>query len=189
MDITSQGEHLTTPGLDKLISIRSAMNKGLTEKLKIAFPNSIGALRPLVDFQEIPDPNWLVGFTDGEGCFNINTFNSSASKLGEAVRLRFTLVQHSRDIELMNNLMLYLGCGKSTLSEKTNRVDFIIWKFKDIEEKLIPFFNKYPLQSSKRLEFTDFCKVALLMKNKAHLTKQGMEEIKQIKSGMNTGRN
>lgn len=75
------------------------------------------------------------------------------------------------------------------LIKKTNRVDFIICKFKEIEEKLIPFFNKYPLQSSKILEFIDFCKVALLMKNKVHLTEQGMKEIKQIKSGMNTGRN
>lgn len=113
LDIISRGEHLTTLGLEKLINIRSAMNRGLTEKLKIAFPNSLGVLRPLIDFKEIPNPNWLVGFTDAEGCFNINTLNSPASKLGEAVRLRFTLVQHSRDIELMNSLMLYLGCGKS----------------------------------------------------------------------------
>jgi len=82
----------------------------------------------------------------GEGCFNINNFKSLASKLGEAVKLRFTVVQHSRDIELINSLVFYLGCGKSIFSEKQNRVDFIVSKFSDIEEKLIPFFNKYYLQ-------------------------------------------
>jgi hypothetical protein len=51
-------------------------------------------------------------------------------------------------------------CGKSIFSEKQNRVDFIVSKFGDIEEKLIPFFNKYYLQGSKRLDYADFCKIA-----------------------------
>jgi hypothetical protein len=34
----------------------------------------------------------------------------------------------------------------------------------------------------------DFGKVVELMKNKAHLTSEGLEEIRKIKSGMNTGR-
>jgi len=38
------------------------------------------------------------------------------------------------------------------------------------------------------LDFADFCKVAELMKNKAHLTQEGLEEIRQIKAGMNTRR-
>lgn len=37
-------------------------------------------------------------------------------------------------------------------------------------------------------DYLDFVKVVELMKSKAHLTKDGLEEIKQIKSGMNRGR-
>lgn len=33
-----------------------------------------------------------------------------------------------------------------------------------------------------------FCLVANLMKNKAHLTSEGLEEIIKIKNGMNKGR-
>jgi hypothetical protein len=34
----------------------------------------------------------------------------------------------------------------------------------------------------------DFCKIANIMLNKSHLTTEGLEEIRQIKFGMNTGR-
>ena len=40
----------------------------------------------------------------------------------------------------------------------------------------------------KILDFEEFCKVAELMQNKAHLTQSGLEEIRIIKAGMNTGR-
>jgi hypothetical protein len=50
------------------------------------------------------------------------------------------------------------------------------------------FFQKYPLQGVKSKDFKDFCKVAELMENKAHLTAEGLDQIRQIKAGMNTGR-
>ena len=34
----------------------------------------------------------------------------------------------------------------------------------------------------------DFCKIVDIMRNKRHLTSEGLEEIRKIKSGMNTGR-
>lgn len=53
---------------------------------------------------------------------------------------------------------------------------------------MIPFFDKYPIVGAKRQDYLDFCKVAELMRSKAHLTSSGLEQIKQIKSGMNRGR-
>lgn len=40
----------------------------------------------------------------------------------------------------------------------------------------------------KLLDFKDFCKVATLIKEKVHLTTEGLKEIQKIKEGMNTGR-
>ena len=37
----------------------------------------------------------------------------------------------------------------------------------------------------KKENYLDFKKVSELMENKAHLTLEGLEKIKQIKSGMN----
>jgi len=54
--------------------------------------------------------------------------------------------------------------------------------------KIIPFFSKYPIEGVKAKDFDDFCKVAELMKSKVHLTSDGLEQIRKIKSGMNRGR-
>jgi hypothetical protein len=40
----------------------------------------------------------------------------------------------------------------------------------------------------KQLDFQDFCKVAKLMKEGAHRTKYGLEQIRLIKAKMNTQR-
>ena len=40
----------------------------------------------------------------------------------------------------------------------------------------------------KAHDFEDFCKVAELMQEKKHLTKEGIEQIKNIQGGMNRGR-
>jgi len=58
-------EHLTLGGLDKLISIRAALNLGLTSVLNTAFPNVITF--PKLDLwdSKIKDLNWLAGFTSG----------------------------------------------------------------------------------------------------------------------------
>lgn len=42
---------------------------------------------------------------------------------------------------------------------------------------------------SKSEDFKDFKEVAILIKNKEHLIKEGLLQIKNIKAGMNRGRN
>lgn len=37
-------------------------------------------------------------------------------------------------------------------------------------------------------DYKDFCKVSQIIQSKAHLTKEGLDRIDQIKSGMNRGR-
>ena len=55
--------------------------------------------------------------------------------------------------------------------------------------KLQPFFNDYPIQGIKSLDFADFKKVAEIIKNKDHLTDKGFNEIKKMVDGMNLDRN
>jgi hypothetical protein len=89
----------------------------------------------------------------------------------------------------MESLVKYLGCGKIYKKSSVPVVDFEVKKLSDITDKIIPFFKKYPLQGVKKQNFEDFCKVASLIKSGAHLTKSGLDEIRKIKSGMNTQRN
>lgn len=182
-------EHLTEEGLQKIIAIKSSMNWGLSNELKLAFPNIIPVERPVVQVPKIIDPNWLVGFVEGEGCFYVHIIKSKTCKLGKSVCLKFFITQHSRDTQLMKSLIDYLGCGKYVERIGQNAGDFIVQKFSDITLKIIPLLKLYPLEGSKRFNFIDFCKVANLMEKKVHLTQEGLDQILLIKAGMNRGRN
>jgi hypothetical protein len=179
-------EHLTLEGIQKIVNLKASLNKGLSDELKVAFPKTIPMQRPLVVDQVIKDPRWLAGFTTAEGCFYINIYKSKTTKLGEAIKLCFNLTQHSRDEELIRNIVEYLGCGNVYLHKELVSIE--IYKINDLNLKVLPLFEKYPILGAKLLDFHGFKQVAELMENKAHLTKEGLDKIRQIKAGMNRGR-
>ncbi len=183
----SKNEHLNKDGLSKIISLRSSLNKGLSGKKKVYFPNIIKVKRPKVDLLKI-DYNWIAGFFSGECCFFINISKSKDCKLGYTLMLQIIIDQHIRDKLLMNSLMATLGCGK--ISKRTNRdiITLRISKFQDIYSKIIPLFNQYEIRGIKLLDYKDFVLAAEFVNKKAHLTLKGLEYIRKIKSGMNKSR-
>ena len=86
----------------------------------------------------------------------------------------------------MRSLVEFLKCG--VIFKNREAIYFRVTKFHDITDKIIPFFEKYRIHGVKALDFADFCQVAELMKNKKHLTAEGLDQISKIKAGMNTGR-
>jgi hypothetical protein len=67
-------------------------------------------------------------------------------------------------------------------------LNLTIEKFSDITRIIIPFFIKYPILGVKSQDFSDFVKIADLIRDKEHLTEDGLDKIIKIKSGMNKGR-
>lgn len=108
--------------------------------------------------------------------------------MGVAIGLKFKVTQETRDLEVLKNLAKYLGCGRIELDSKRSIGHFVVVKYSDIVEKVIPLFHNHLLIGNKAKDFEDFCKVASLMKSKAHLTQEGLEKISEIKAGMNRGR-
>nr|YP_009582585.1 ribosomal protein S3 [Dactylellina haptotyla]QBL01970.1 ribosomal protein S3 [Dactylellina haptotyla] len=179
-------EHLTDNGLKKLVAIKASMNKGLPETLKNYFPNMFPVTRPIVTNQEIT-ANWLSGFTSAEGSFMIYVTESNECKIGYSSYLKFTITQHTRDKALLEKIVKYLDCGRVEKHDENSYV-FIVSKFSDINEKVIPFFNKYPIIGIKSEDFKYFCKAAELISNKKHLVSEGLDKIKELKTRMNKGR-
>ena len=89
------------------------MNLGLPEKLQLAFPDVVTVERPLVIDKKIQDPNWLAGFTSGEGSFIVIITANRTCSTGFQVVLVFHVSQHVRDEKLMRSFIIYLGCGKT----------------------------------------------------------------------------
>ena len=84
-------EHLNLEGLIKIVAIKTTINCGLCLELKLAFPDVVPVVRPLVKIKKIKYPNWLAGFTSGEGCFLIGIQARNSSSLGYQVYLEFKL--------------------------------------------------------------------------------------------------
>ena len=133
----------------------------------------------------IPDnlnPNWVAGFMEAEGCFFVKSFINSKENIQFVLGCQIT--QHNRDFILMNKILAFFNCGRFETTRGLY-VNFIVTKLLDINKIIIPFFDIYPIYGSKSKDFLDWKRIAKLMSERAHLTKQGAEEILRIKSNMN----
>jgi hypothetical protein len=68
-------------------------------------------------------------------------------------------------------------------SSNQGTAELIITKSSDLNQKVIPLLLKYNLSGVKLLDFERFKEVSLI-KNKMHLTSEGIALIKTIKDAM-----
>jgi len=189
VNIIAKKLHRTEQGINDIISCRASMNKGLTANLLKIFPNVQAVDRNIIKSNNLDEfyPFWLTGFVDGEGCFYIKMYQYNNIK---KVSINFSIYQNIRDLDLLKTIRDYLNCGIiETVSTRPNAAKFVVYKFEDIICKIIPFFDKYGLHGIKKLDYYDFRRVAsIISKNKNKLDEKTFNEIKLIKSNMNTSR-
>ena len=100
------------------------------------------------------------------------------------VQLKFTISQHIRDQVLINSLVDYFKVGLITKSRSTNV--FYVSNFKDNNQIIIPFFDKYHLQGTKLLNFLGWCEAAEIIQKKEHLTESGLKNLFLLKEKVQT---
>jgi hypothetical protein len=131
------------------------------------------------------NPNYIVGFVDGEGCFCIS-LNKNGERLPE-VRLIFEIELREDDEPILREIQATLGCGTiyhleyERYAKWRPHVKLKVSNFTDISQKIIPFFQRYPLQAKKQYDFEKFCQAAKLIQTKQHLTLEGIEQIRTLK--------
>ena len=145
----------------------------------------MGRTKPVVD------KDYVVGLTDGEGCFYVNVGRSLRYKSGFVVQLHFHIKMQEKDRFLLEKIKNTLDCGavyfqKEQRANHTQCYRYTVSAKRDILSKVIPFFKKYPLQStSKKVNFAIFQKIAKIVDSGRHLTKSGVTHIQKLKSTMN----
>ena len=131
-------------------------------------------------------PNYLSGFTDGEGSFNISVINREKDyKHGWKISLCFNISQ--KDDTIPKLFQKFLGCGKIRY-RKDGICYFDVRKTDDLAKIVVPFFKKFPLRSNKNNVFIIFCEALEVVENKKHLTKSGMEKILELRNKIVVGR-
>ena len=129
--------------------------------------------------------NYLSGFTDGEGSFNVSLRKRDDNTIGWQVVLTFNVSQ--KESYILSQLKKFLGCGR--LQERKDGIwYYIVSNPLAIQEKIIPFFEKFPFLSQKKQHnFMIFRKIAKMVLTKKHLDHDGLNEIVWLREKLNVG--
>ena len=140
--------------------------------------------------QERLNPYWLVGFTDGEGCFSISIFRNKTLRSGFQIFPEFVLTQGARGLDALEKVQKFFGCGKIYENKRYDNHRESLYRYcvrnkNDLITIICPFFNKYQLLTAKKNDFELFKKALEIIKDGNHLTESGFDEIQKIASKMN----
>jgi hypothetical protein len=125
---------------------------------------------------------WLVGFTDAEGNFNISLKGLNQNSYN-SLNITFQIGLHIDDLYILEYIKDKLNCGSISMSE--NRCNFFVNDQKSLINVILPIFKYSELKSSKYFQFLIFENAVNLLINKKHLSPEGrlkiLEYYKEIK--------
>ena len=131
------------------------------------------------------NPLFITGFTDGEGSFSISIRDLDKDTKKGRVLYVFSIGLHKKDEGILKSIQYTLGIGKIYGKGKEG-VQFRVESKKELLI-LIEHFDKYPLITKKGKDFMCFKKAIFLIKNKEHLTEEGLLKLVSLKALMGKG--
>ena len=143
--------------------------------------------RNILPISSYENPGFFTVYSDGESSFIISIYKKIICKTGWQVHPIFAIHIHKKDEILLRRIQSYfVGVGK-WVSRSSDSVVYTVNSIKDIINVIIPHFDKYPLLTKKPADYLLFKATVLLMKDKKHLTLDGLQEIVNIRASMNKG--
>ena len=175
-------------GIKKVINLINSKIK--TENLSCQIINNILNDERYTDFGKLTNLNlnlkkdlqnhWLAGFLDASDTqFQIEILNKNNEEV--KVRLNFEINQKEKNILIL--ILDFLG-GNWGYMESKNTYYYKSTSFGSAYN-LINYFNCYPLLSSKYVNYLKWRKAYIIIQDKNHLNKNGMDKILKLKSTMN----
>lgn len=187
-DIILEGGHLTMKGLEAIIAQTGRQPKGVSAKQQKAFPH----IKPDVRLEFIPsqqplEPDWVAGFVSADGSFSLHLSKAQKSTVGYYVKPNVVIAQHSRDLIILQRIQQILG-GIIVPQKDGDNYTLQIHKRNMLQDTILPFFSLNRQHGSKKEDFKDFSKGMNIIKEGRHQTEQGISEIKDQASKMNSKR-
>lgn len=132
---------------------------------------------------------YIAGFVDGEGSFHVAIQRNPSVKLTWQIVPEFQISQHENDREVLELIMNTLQCGYIKPNHRHNQNDqtlvYVVRSRQDLKNKVIPFFHKYSLRTSKKENFEKFATIVDLMTKDHHGTREGLKELISLAYSMN----
>jgi len=176
-----------------LIKINKKMNKDLfieILKYKASFKKGLKAkvfdvYKDIVPFNfidmpySLPDkisPYWIAGFVAADGTFGVYQRGGKYKNYG----CSFRISQDKVDELLLIHISEYLGCGV-IIKSKTGMRDLAVFSLSELNEIIIPFFKKYKLYTSKKIDFDHFCQIVEIFNKKGNNKRWVIEDVEKIR--------
>jgi hypothetical protein len=97
--------------------------------------------------------SYVSGFVDGEGCFCVSMRPQARIRVGWEVRPSFSVSQNYDRAEVIRLLPQLFECGSVRPDRSDKTLKFEVRSLRDLSQRVIPFFEKHPLLSSKQRDF------------------------------------
>lgn len=135
---------------------------------------------------------YVIGFTDGEGCFYVQIRKDCR------IVLRYFITQRYDNKQVLEEIQKFFGVGYVHLKKqewgksyrRTRRPSYVfeVTKQDHIQTIIVPFFRKHRLRGIKRFSFEKFARIADLVKGRQdsrHLSKKELTLVWRLKKTMN----
>ncbi|OGY94131.1 MAG: hypothetical protein A3J95_00560 [Candidatus Komeilibacteria bacterium RIFOXYC2_FULL_45_12] len=133
---------------------------------------------------------WIVGYVDGEGCFQVSIVRNQRTKFGWQVFPEFVVTQNEKSKKSLYFMKDYFKCGEVFINRrkdnhKENLYRYCVRSIRDLNEKIIPFFAINKLKTAKENDFIYFSKAIKMLVEQRHFKLKGIIRIAKIVQRMN----
>lgn len=190
--------YFRTPKIEALKRLIDFFNENLKEK-----DNEIIIFKGL-DQSPIDSNGWLAGFSDSDGNFNINISKRKGTN-NIRIQLSFRIEQKEQIKKYVSNqlggasyynicfkIANYFNVSLYNRIRKLNNKEFSIYLITAHNSKshdlVISYFEKYPLLSSKYLNFIDWSTIHFMRKGKKYISEEELIKCINIKNRFNNKR-
>lgn len=200
---------MRTPKIEAMQGAITWLNDYINNGKNSKLPSTraiLAQIRPIefqpLDTSEIDSNAWIAGFTDHDGNFSINIHqrsNNNATRVLLSYRLEINQNYHRADSEgtkasffaIMSKLAMYLSVNVYSRSRILNEKEFfsftVVAGNRESRLKLINYLNKFPLMSSKYLDYKDWVYVLELQAANS-LTTSYLDKAIKVRTDFNSTR-
>lgn len=128
--------------------------------------------------------HYIAGFVDGEGSFNVPFRRERDRALPWRVSLSFNVSQIGPEAPSLLQQVFDAG----TVRGRGDGVFYFeVTRPTELEARVFPFFDRYPLRGPKARDLAIFREITRLVRSGRHLSPSGIEHILSLRSPMNRG--
>ncbi len=130
--------------------------------------------------------SYITWFVDGEWCFSISFNKREKLKTKLEVRPSFSVSQNKRSFDILFDIQKYFWCWWIRFSKHDQCYKYEVRSIQDIQKIIVPHFQKFCLQTSKKEDFKIFSEICQLIYENKHRNIHFLEQIIEKSYAMNT---